>query len=317
MKKLWLMAPLAALAFTACEVSTSSDEPNPPPPPPQENVPGEIHAKRGLTTDYVTADIAEFTEDDGYVNFYYGSCEEKDGKLAWSADNVSKFAFDYFPARDSVAMTDLSDNEKSGWYYGIDGSFPYGMYYDVTTAFDPVADGLVIGKDKTAKDVAFVDSKCPFEDLAVGSYFVSEIAEVPESDVKVGCNSSEYRGLTVEMGEIRPESFTFVVSYAGQKCDVKMKSRFALYENDCKEAYAEFLADIENGERAPGSEFDFEEDYPYAATADECLVNVLMQWMIALDDPNSEVNVNLKKKASKPANMKKFLAKIANGIRGK
>lgn len=317
MKKLWLMAPLAALAFTACEVSTSSDESNPPPPPPQENVPGEIHAKRGLTTDYVTVDVAEFTEDDGYINLYFGSCGEKGGALAWSAENVSKLAFDYFPARDSVAMTDLEDNSKTGLFYGIDGSFPYGMYYEAATAYDKVSDGMIFGKDKTTKFVSFVDTECPFTDLPIGSYFASEIAEVPASEIEVGCNSTVFRGLSIELGKIKKEGYDFTIGFAGKKCDVDMKTRFALYEQDCKAAYDEFKQDLESGEMAPDSKFDFEEDYKYAAAADECLVEVLMQWMIALDDPDSEVNVNLKKKASKPANMKKFLAKIANGIRGK
>ena len=150
----------------------------------------------------------------------------------------------YNAAKKTGKIVELGDDDSDLYRYEAD-EFPY-------------------RGDCFAKDI-LPEIRDEFDDAEIGTLSYKNCSEITFLEKGV-----------IKLKDLESDGINFSMSYGDVSCDISVKNRYAVYEEDCKAAYEEFLTDEEADKK-----FEFD-DYSEAFVGDEeCLTELFMKIAIA------------------------------------
>lgn len=192
--------------------------------------------------------------------FDKGQCEVHDGKLVWSKNGE----LSRIPASldESEGYLGLSFSDYSAQYKYIGNSFPVGMFRS-SEALAGKIDGVILENDKTVKFVMSKKTNCFFDDYGYS---------VPADAKRIDCNTFEQSGMLWKFKPFEGTSMKSVLSVGKVSCDVEYKIRYPYNEQDCRDAYSDFLKDS-----SASSTFNFKNYSSQKILDEECLKDLKIE----------------------------------------
>ena len=138
----------------------------------------------------------------------------------------------------------------------IGNTFPIGEYRVQSTAPRDI-DGVVLEKDNDLKFVVYKKDNCFFDDYDY---------PVPEGTRRVDCNTAEKNGVLIKFMPLEGTSVRMVYSAGKATCNYEVKTRYPYNEQDCKDAYNDFLKNS-----SAVATFEFKNYRSQVITDDECM----------------------------------------------
>ena len=211
-------------------------------------------------SEYFIAEVGSYKLEQNALLFTQGLCEAKDGKLVWSKSGESS----RFPAQfdESNGTLRLSFNNGDVQFGYIGNSFPIGVFRGQSVALGKI-DGVVLEKDSVLKFVLFKKDNCFFEDY-----------DFPLSgdEKRIDCNTAEDNGVLRKFLPFEGNSMKSIVSVGKASCNIEFKRRYPYYEQDCKDAYNDFLKDS-----SAAKTFDFENYDIQVIQDEECMKDLKIE----------------------------------------
>lgn len=267
MKKL-LFLSVSALGLFACsgENSSSSDSSS---------------QKDGVEIVEMQANV-KYDKTDSALTISLPVCKlDANGKLLWEEAGSSLESKKvlvikgYNAAKKTAKIVELGDDDSDSYRYEAD-EFPYGLWVDSETESDNFYDAFSFGENGEFKKIELYRGDCFAKDILPEIRDEFDDAEIGTLSYK---NCSEITFLekgVIKLKDLESDGINFSMSYGDVSCDVSVKHRYAVYEEDCKAAYEEFLTDEEADKK-----FEFD-DYSEAFVGDEeCLTELFMKIAIA------------------------------------
>ena len=180
---------------------------------------------------YFIADMGSYELKKDALLFTEGQCEVMNGKLVWSKNGP----FHVIPALfdESKGTLRLSFKDGVGEYGYMGNAFPVGEFRAQSSAPGKM-DGVVLEKDNVLKFVLFKRDNCFFDDYNYS---------IPEGARRVDCNTAEKNGVLIKFMPLEGTSVKMVYSAGKVTCNYEVKTRYPYNEQDCKDAYNDFLKD--------------------------------------------------------------------------
>ena len=180
---------------------------------------------------YYIVDVRSYELKQNALQLTDGLCEVQNGKLVWSKNGPSYT----IPAQldESAKSLRLSFRNGDVQFGYIGNSFPIGVFRGQSVALGNI-DGVVLEKDNALKFVLFKKDNCFFEDY---DFPLSGDAK------RIDCNTAEDDGVLTKYLPFEGNSMKMIASVGKVSCNIEFKRRYSYYEQDCKDAYNDFLKD--------------------------------------------------------------------------
>lgn len=180
---------------------------------------------------YFVVDIGSYEFNQEAMLFTEGQCEVQNGQLVWSKNGTPHIIPALFDASTGSLQMKYSDYVSQYKYIG--NAFPVGEFRSLNAPAKS-ADGIVFENDYTVKFVLYKKEKCFFDDYDF---------PISEGDRMVSCNTVENNGLLVKYKPFEGNSIKMVYSAGKVSCDIESKTRYPYNEQDCRDAYNDYLKD--------------------------------------------------------------------------
>jgi hypothetical protein len=181
---------------------------------------------------YYIVDVRTYELKQNALQLTEGLCEVQNGKLVWSKNGPSYT----IPAQldESAKSLRLSFRDGVIQFGYIGNTFPIGEFRGQSTASKNI-DGVVLEKDNVLKFVLFKRDNCFFDDYDF---------PVTEGTRRVDCNTEvDTNGVLIKFKPFEGNSVKMVYSAGKVTCNYEVKTRYSYNEQDCKDAYNDFLKD--------------------------------------------------------------------------
>ena len=209
---------------------------------------------------YFIADMGSYELKQGALLFTRGLCEVKNGKLVWSKSGESSGLPAQFDESNGTLRLSFNNGDVQFGYIG--NSFPIGVFRGQSVALGKI-DGVVLEKDSVLKFVLFKKDNCFFEDY---DFPLSGDAK------RIDCNTAEDNGLLTKYLPFEGNSMKMIVSVGKVSCNLEFKRRYPYYEQDCKDAYNDFLKDS-----SAAKTFEFGNYQSQVIQDEECMKNLRIE----------------------------------------
>ena len=180
---------------------------------------------------YYIVDVRTYELKQNALQLTEGLCEVQNGKLVWSKNGPSYT----IPAQldESAKSLRLSFRDGVIQFGYIGNTFPIGEFRGQSTASKNI-DGVVLEKDNVLKFVIFKKDNCFFDDYDY---------PVPNGTQRIDCNTAGSDGLNIKFFPFEGKYIKTVYSAGKVSCNVDFKTRYPYNEQDCKDAYNDYLKD--------------------------------------------------------------------------
>lgn len=226
----------------------------------------------------------EYNKTDSVVTIYLPVCKMNSaGNLVWQEQGESLESKvllaikNYNPKTKEAKLQGVQDKESDTYLYQ-GTKFPYGLWVEKELDDDVTLDGLILEEKGFFKELELYQGDCIAKD------FLPEIQD--ELEDLPGFGNFKYKNCSeltfsngnglLKINKVFGDAMSLAVSYKETTCDVSISQRYAFYEEDCKAAYEEYLADETTDDK-----FDFDEYDMSFAGDEECLMEILSKVMIA------------------------------------
>lgn len=211
-------------------------------------------------SEYFIAEMGSYKLEQNALLFTQGLCEAKDGKLVWSkSGESSRFPAQFDESNGTLRLSFRNGDVQFGY---IGNSFPIGVFRGQSVALGKI-DGVVLEKDSVLKFVLFKKDNCFFEDY---DFPLSGDAK------RIDCNTAEVNGVLRKFLPFEGNSMKTIVSVGKVSCNIEFKRRYPYYEQDCKDAYNDFLKDS-----SAAKTFDFENYDIQVIQDEECMKDLRIE----------------------------------------
>jgi hypothetical protein len=181
--------------------------------------------------EYYVVDVGSYELNQNALQFTEGQCEVIDDQLVWSKNGPSHI----FPALldESTGSMNLTYSDYIGQYKYNGNTFPVGEFRSLN-APAKTADGFLLETDNIIKYILFKKDNCFFDDYDY---------PVPKNARRLNCNTAEENGLFMKFNPFEGTSIKVVFSAGKVSCDLIYKTRYSYNEQDCRDAYNDYLKD--------------------------------------------------------------------------
>ena len=210
---------------------------------------------------YYIVDVRTYELKQNALQLTEGLCEVQNGKLVWSKNGPSYT----IPAQldESAKSLRLSFRDGVIQFGYIGNTFPIGEFRSQSTASKKI-DGVVLEKNNVLKFVIFKKDNCFFDDYDF---------PVPEGSRRVDCNTEvDTNGVLIKFKPFEGNSVKMVYSVGNVSCNSEVKTRYLYNEQDCKDAYNDFLKDS-----SAASTFEFKNYNSQSIFDKECMKDLAIE----------------------------------------
>jgi hypothetical protein len=214
------------------------------------------------------ADKGELVYDssDSLLTLIFPVCRENAaGNLVWQkqGESVSSKKVlvikNFNPLKKTARLVELGEDDSE--LYRYEGSnFPYGLWKEESDVSDVVIDAFWFDEKEGFKDVEIYRGDCLAKDL------LEELED--EMDNGFGIDDLKYKNCSeltflngkglLKIRDFSSEVLQLALFYDKIACDFSLKKRYAVYEEDCKAAYEEYLVDDLSDEYFEFDDYDLE-----------------------------------------------------------
>lgn len=180
---------------------------------------------------YYIVDVRTYELKQNALQLTEGLCEVQNGKLVWSKNGPSYTIPAQFDESNGTLRLSFRNGDVQFGYIG--NSFPIGVFRGQSVALGNI-DGVVLEKDNALKFVLFKKDNCFFEDY---DFPLSGDAK------RIDCNTAGSDGLNIKFFPFEGKYIKTVYSAGKVSCNVDFKTRYPYNEQDCKDAYNDYLKD--------------------------------------------------------------------------
>lgn len=207
------------------------------------------------------------------------------GDLLWEEQGTTAaskliLAIKGFDASKNTARFVALGEEDSETFRYEGSDFPYGLWIESGTESDNFYDAISFDKNDGFKEIEIYQGDCVAKDMMAEfkDDLDDEFAFLEDMEYK-NCSELTFLGGKgiIKVRDLNSEGMDLTLAYEEASCDFSIKQRYAIYEEDCKAAYEEYLVDVENSDE----EFEFD-DYSEAFEGDEeCLVELVTKIFVS------------------------------------
>lgn len=214
------------------------------------------------------ADKGELVYDssDSVLTLIFPVCRENAaGNLVWQkqGESVSSKKVlvikNFNPLKKTARLVELGEDDSELYRYE-GNNFPYGLWKEESDVSDVVIDAFWFDEKEGFKDVEIYRGDCLAKDL------LEELED--EMDNGFGIDDLKYKNCSeltflngkglLKIRDFSSEVLQLALSYDKIACDFSLKKRYAVYEEDCKAAYEEYLVDDLSDEYFEFDDYDLE-----------------------------------------------------------